>query len=267
MRDMTAPGGFDNDADGYHNGRPGYPPEIYRILTRRCGLRPGAAVLEVGAGTGQATRVLLDHGAHVTAVELGANLANRLRREVSSDDIEIIEGDIDAVALPESAFDLVACATAFHWLNSATAIATLARALKPGAWLAVWWNIFGDPVDQAPWRHDLNQLFLAHLPEGHRDPYELPAAMHQAERVAELEAEGLFGPTTVDVIRWQHRMTSTQVRALFGTFPNISGLPPARRDGFLDRIAALVDHHGGTVNDNFVTALYTAPRRQTIPNH
>jgi hypothetical protein len=137
----------------------------------------------------------------------------------------------------------------------------LARALKPGAWLAVWWTVFGDPVDQAPWRHDLNELYLAHLPEGHRDMYELPAAMRQAERVAELEAEESFGPTTVDIIRWQHRMTATQVRALFGTFPNISGLPSARRDDFLDRIAALVDNHGRTVDDNLVTVIYTAPRR------
>jgi hypothetical protein len=51
--------------------------------------------------------------------------------------------------------------------------------------------------------------------------------------------------------------------AALGTFPNISGLPTDRRDDFLDRVAAVVDDHGGAVADRFLTAVYTAPRRNT----
>ena len=67
---------FDRVGDGY-DARSGYPTAVFDTLSRRCGLGPGARVLEIGPGTGQATVPMLDRGAAVTAIEAGASLARR----------------------------------------------------------------------------------------------------------------------------------------------------------------------------------------------
>jgi hypothetical protein len=67
---------FDGRTDEYRLARPAYPVRVYQVLTDRCGLGPGARLLEIGPGTGQATRELLARGADVLAVEPGARLAD-----------------------------------------------------------------------------------------------------------------------------------------------------------------------------------------------
>ncbi len=69
--------GFDGDADRYARARPGYPAEAFDDLAATVDLGPGSRVLEIGPGTGQATRDLARTGASTTAVEIGAQLAAR----------------------------------------------------------------------------------------------------------------------------------------------------------------------------------------------
>jgi SAM-dependent methyltransferase len=71
---------FDKVPEIYHSVRPGYPPMIFGALFELLPSQP--QVLEVGPGTGQATRDLLAHGATVHAIELGPAMARTLR-EVS----------------------------------------------------------------------------------------------------------------------------------------------------------------------------------------
>lgn len=71
-------GTFDRAATAYREARPGYPPELFALLVDRCGLGSGSAVLEIGAGTGQATIPMLNLGARVTAIEPGAALVREL---------------------------------------------------------------------------------------------------------------------------------------------------------------------------------------------
>ena len=64
-----ATGGYSRSADSYVRGRPDYPPASLDWLRDDVGLGPGKAVLELGAGTGKFTRLLMETGAVVTAVE------------------------------------------------------------------------------------------------------------------------------------------------------------------------------------------------------
>ena len=66
---------FDEDAQNYDRARPGYPAELYDAVFAYSGAGPGARVLEIGPGTGQATAPFLEKGCRVTAVELGAQLS------------------------------------------------------------------------------------------------------------------------------------------------------------------------------------------------
>ena len=69
--------------DLYDRARPGYPVPVFEALATFGDLRPGSRVLELGPGTGQATRPLAERGYQVVAVELGARLAERARRNLA----------------------------------------------------------------------------------------------------------------------------------------------------------------------------------------
>jgi cyclopropane fatty-acyl-phospholipid synthase-like methyltransferase len=73
---------FGDVADRYERARPLYPEAALSELAARCGLRPGTAVLDLGAGTGKLTRQLVAVGADVVAVEPAAGMRRRLEAEV-----------------------------------------------------------------------------------------------------------------------------------------------------------------------------------------
>jgi SAM-dependent methyltransferase len=107
---------FGLDPIGYDRSR----PEIYQLLEGRCGLRRGARVLEIGSGTGLATKRLLELGADpLLVVEPDERLVNYLKIALgeASKRVEVKVASFEDVILPHRAFDLGVAATAFHWLD------------------------------------------------------------------------------------------------------------------------------------------------------
>lgn len=103
---------FDEDALLYDRARPGYPESLFDAIDR---VAPGRRVLEIGCGTGQATVSLAARRYAVTAVELGASLAEVARANlVAYRSVEVLNEDFEWWQGPEVAFDLVVCATAWH---------------------------------------------------------------------------------------------------------------------------------------------------------
>ena len=89
---------FDLIPEVYRDARPGYPDEVFALLQHVCGLKPGAHVLEIGAGAGQATLPLLQLGAHVTAVEPGAALSQILTQRSVDLPLRVITASFGTVA-------------------------------------------------------------------------------------------------------------------------------------------------------------------------
>src|SRR4051794_39236663 len=134
---------FDRVAAGY-SARPGYPEWVFDLLTQRCGLGPGTEVVEIGPGVGQATLPLLERGASVVAIEPGPALAEHLQERASDRSVRVVVSRFEDVDLPAESCDLVAAATAFHWVDPLAGIDKAAALLRNGGWLALWWNIWGD---------------------------------------------------------------------------------------------------------------------------
>jgi SAM-dependent methyltransferase len=259
---------FNRSAAAYRLARPSYPPEVYEILATRCGLGPGTRVVEIGAGTGQATVELLARGASVVAVEPGASLAAHLSSDHGGPNLSVVTADFEHASLPSGAFDLAVSATAFHWVRREVALPRLASILRPGGWLAVWWTVFGDPIRVTPFRSALSELYRKRLPRSWHHPSIVPGPLNTPSWTAELMLGGHFDEAAVDVIRWEHPLTTEGARRLFGSFPNVMELPDRKRNAFLDAIAALVDAHGGEVLDPYATVVYTTqprPRRESNP--
>lgn len=108
---------FNEDPSGYDKHRPEYVKGLFEDLLNYRMLDAGSRAIEVGIGTGQATRPFLETGCQVTAIELGADLAAFSRDKFAAyDNLEIINMDFESVELPGNAYDMVYSASAFHWI-------------------------------------------------------------------------------------------------------------------------------------------------------
>jgi SAM-dependent methyltransferase len=131
---------FDVVARDYDAYRPDYPAQLFDALESAMGqplLR--ADVLDVGAGTGIATRALAGRGANVVAVDPGPEVLGVLRSR-STSRVRAVIGDGNALPVLSERFDLVSYAQAFHWTDPARSVPESLRVLKPGGVLALWWN-------------------------------------------------------------------------------------------------------------------------------
>jgi len=246
---------FGGAAAFYAAARPGYPDRVYDILRDRCQLGPSTRVLEIGAGTGQATKRLVALSAHVVAVEPNAALAEVLRAELrTAQGLEVIDAAFEDADLATSSFDLVVAATAFHWLDPDQAFPKIALALRPGGWLALWWNVFGDP-DQPNPLHDATQPLLGDLSVG---PGGGTYALEVADRVSDL-ASYAFRDIEHEAIRWTIDLDAPQARQLYATYSNIARLPDAQRVSILDEIQRIAEQEfAGQIERRMVTPIYTA---------
>jgi SAM-dependent methyltransferase len=262
---------FSSDAAAYEAGRPPYPEAVYGLLREVCGLGGGTAVVEIGPGTGLATARLLDHGASVTAVELSPEFADRLRAKFAGRPLRVVVGAFEDAALDPASFDLAVAATSFHWVPTEVGLRRCAEVLRPGGWLALWWNHFGDPDRPDPFRAALTPVFQRLAPElvetfpgaafqGGAGAH--PYALDTAARAGEIDATGGFGPVRRETIPWTGRHTAPELRTLFASFSPCLALPPEQRAVVLDAVERLAaEEFGGTVERPYLTVVYLAARR------
>ncbi|WP_329038466.1 class I SAM-dependent methyltransferase [Streptomyces sp. NBC_00178] len=131
---------FDSAAAQYAANRPGYPPALLDAVEELAGRPlPGARTVDVGAGTGIATRLLLARGARVTAVEPGPGMAAELQRSLPS--VPVVRGDGNRLPLATASADLITYAQSWHWTDPSHSLPEALRVLRPGGSLALWWNV------------------------------------------------------------------------------------------------------------------------------
>jgi len=108
---------FDGIAARYEESRPGYPPEIAEFVATTAGLGPGAAVLEVGCGTGQLTERLAGSGFRLTAIDIGPAMVAAARQRVTDAEASFEITSFEDLAAADASFDLVISSAAFHWID------------------------------------------------------------------------------------------------------------------------------------------------------
>jgi SAM-dependent methyltransferase len=126
---------FDPVAADYDLGRPGWPPELL-------GGVEGDDVLDLAAGTGKLTRLLVQRYPHVVAVEPLASM-----RALIADEAEVLAGTAESIPLAEASIDAVFVGEAFHWFDSAAAAAEIARVLRVGGPVVVCFNDWRGPYE------------------------------------------------------------------------------------------------------------------------
>jgi SAM-dependent methyltransferase len=129
---------FTGATEGYARWRPGYPNALIDWIVAETGLAPGDPVVDVGCGTGIATRLLAARGLDVLGLDPNADMLARAR---AAGGARYARGEAAATGLPDRSVALVSAAQAFHWFDLDTALGEFARILQPRGWVAALYNL------------------------------------------------------------------------------------------------------------------------------
>ena len=150
---------FSDRVENYIHYRPGYPREVLEALKSECGLNASHIVADIASGTGIWTRILLEHGNRVLAVEPNQDMRQAGERLLGDfPKFASVSGSAEATTLAGNSADFVTAAQAAHWFDRKRARAEFVRILKPSGWLVLLWN--ERLIDSTPFLCDYEQLLL-----------------------------------------------------------------------------------------------------------
>ena len=165
---------FSGLADAYARYRPTYPAAAIDFVLGRCGLRPGGVLVDVGCGTGIASRIFAARGLRVIGIEPYADMCAQASAEpvaAGATAPEYRDGRAEATGLPTASADAVLAAQAFHWFDPAAALPEFHRVLRPAGWVVLLWNTRdnGDTFTAAYGRLVWSLTDRGRTPEMHED--------------------------------------------------------------------------------------------------
>ncbi|MFI7405756.1 methyltransferase domain-containing protein [Streptomyces sp. NPDC049541] len=232
---------FNEVAELYDRVRPGYPDELFADLVAITGLDERSSVLEVGCGTGQATRSLAALGGSVTAVEPGAELAALARRRVASfPHVEVETSRFEEWDDRGRRFDALVAASSWHWVDPSVGWRRAHEVVSPGGWMALLGHVVvrrpGEPEVYAE-SADLHERFSPGNPDWGHPPLE-DEVRATDEGWGLVEDPGrLFGPT---IVRWYPTvqwLTGDGFADLLRSQSLYRRLDPEVREPLLDAVA------------------------------
>ncbi|PWW21596.1 methyltransferase family protein [Geodermatophilus normandii] len=217
---------FGSVAAEYAAHRPGYPPDAVAFLL---GGRP-RRVLDLGAGTGLLTDVLVAAGHEVLAVDPSAEMLGQLSARHPGIPVEV--GGAEVIPVPDASVDAVVAGQAAHWFDPEPAAAELRRVLRPGGVVGFVWNVRDETV---PWVAALGAALAAEA-RGHEADQGVVARF-----AAALPADVATAGSAI-----VQRVTPEQVVGGIGTRSYVATMTADARAAFLGGIRDLLATHPDT---------------------
>ena len=197
------------------------------------GINDGKRVLDLAAGTGKLTRLLVPTGAFVVAVEPVEAMRAALTRSLP--EVQALAGTAEAIPLPAASIDAVAVGQAFHWFDGDAALAEIHRVLRPGGRLGLIWNVKDESVD---WIEKLGGIM-----ESYRG--DAPRVASGAWKDA-FTRTTLFTPLQRARFSFVHEADFAAVVARVTSVSFIAALPPAEFARVVEKVRVLLATHPET---------------------
>jgi len=255
---------FDDIVVNYDKSRWDYPGELFEDVIKYSQTESKIA-LEIGAGTGKATAPFLDAGYGITAIEMGANMAEFLREKFKENkNFHVITATFEEAVLEDSTYDLIYAASAFHWVDAEIGCPKVFRLLRDKGTFALFRN-HAKPAN--------NELFIecqAFYEEYYYTHYtgQRPSSGHlSSEKYLEPdEITRCFGCKNfehygfIDVVMKLYNVnlsySADEYINLLDTYSDHRALPEDKRTALYKRIRETIIRHGGYKELNCVYQLY-----------
>jgi SAM-dependent methyltransferase len=215
--------------EDYERGRPGWPADAVSTPN----LPQTATVLDLGAGTGKLTRLLVSAFDRVIAVE-PAEAMRRLLMALCPD-AQVLVGTGQEIPLADASVDAVFAAQAFHWFDEERALAEIARVLRPGGALVLMWNL-----PAGPWKPSATAaeaLLYERAPKG--DFGYIPLDLGGPDAASGWQpsaADSPFEPFQAAVLSNPQTLDRDGLVAFFASMGWLADLPDEQRSPLLDEV-------------------------------
>jgi SAM-dependent methyltransferase len=192
------------------------------------GLSSGSPVLDLGAGTGKLTRLLVDKRLDVVAVEPSPAMRTKLSETVPL--ARVLAGTAESIPLPDSSIDCVTVAQAFHHFRPEDALQEIHRILRAGGVLALFWNVYagGGPI----------KIELDRILDRYIHPDSAVWAAFGAWPKA-FEKTQLFSSEGERSFPHLHALPSAHLATVMATSSDVASLPVEPREALLEEIRTL----------------------------
>jgi SAM-dependent methyltransferase len=245
---------FEEVPELYDRVRPTYPTALFDDLAEI--VRPGAELLEVGCGTGKATRSLAERGYRITCVELGDQLAAIARRNLAGfPAVEVALADFETWPV-DRRYDAVVAFTAFHWIDPALRYDRAAQVLREAGVLAVTSTRHVLPADGDIFFAQVQEDYLAVVGEDDGPPPDPADVPDLADEIAE---SGRFEMVASYRYTWDVAYTADEYVGLLDTYSGHRRMEASTRAALYERIRRRIGD--GTVRKTYLATLDVARRR------
>lgn len=237
---------FDPVADHYARARPTYPAEIYDALEAELSGLRDRVVLDVGAGTGIASRQLSERGARVISLDVGEQMLRKGWTAGARPLLLLADGN--CLPLRPTVVEVVCFAQAWHWFDPSRAGAEARRVLVPGGLWAAWWS--HAVGDGEPWFDRYQDLMEQTCPNYWRQDRDTGNHDWADEPIA---ATGTFAEGRRVVTRWTREVTCAEWIIEERSKSYVESLAPSIREGLLAEILGILS---GQFPDGRMTVPY-----------
>jgi len=251
---------FDEVALLYNEIRPRYPEALFSTLIDVTGLHNNSKLLEIGPGTGQATKPLAKRGFDITAIELGVALSEVAGYELQDHkNVRIVTGAFEEITLPEKSFDLIFAATSFHWIDPSVRYSKPYSLLKDKGHLAI---IHTHHISDEKGDEFFNASQAIYDRYDFTDKNQKPKFLKNTELKASEIDEHLFKLTHFQVFPTTITYSATQFVKLLNTYSNHLAAPKEIQQAFYEEMANLINNEfQGRVEKYFSMSLTVAEKR------
>ncbi|MEU5419226.1 class I SAM-dependent methyltransferase [Streptomyces sp. NPDC001407] len=227
---------FGATAGAYERFRPGYPKELFDLVMTYAG-RPVRTALEIGAGTGKATRLFADHGVMVTATEPDAAMLAELNKTVPAN-VTTVRAAFEDLR-PCETYGLVYAAAALHWTRPEGRWSRAAALLEPEGVFAS----FGGQVQLAD-PAVVESVRAARAPFLESDEVPSPDGTAPDEEMqwpgTELEQSPLFLDVQQAIVKRRLTMSAPDYVGYLSTVSAYLQLPQSKRQQAYDAITRVL---------------------------
>ncbi len=236
---------FDTKAAIYECIRPGYEKELYQDLFQYIPITPSSNVVEIGIGTGQATKPFLQTGCQLCAVEYGKAMANQCKQRFRAyPNFSVIHAPFEETIWTQNTYDLVYSATAFHWIKETIGYPKVYDMLKGGGVFARFANHPYVEKKNKPLHDAIQALYRIYMPDS-KEPLEYTE--DDASAIAQIAAHYGFTDIVYHLYHRTRTFSAKEYTALLSTYSDHIAIEETRRNEFFSQIEASIEAYGGTI--------------------
>ncbi|MBN2794658.1 MAG: class I SAM-dependent methyltransferase [Clostridia bacterium] len=230
----------------YDQWRPTYCEDLYHEIFKHVTLNTESHILEIGIGTGQATKPFLDLGCQVTAVELGKDLAEfTLKKYSNYTNLKIQLGLFQDFKEHDKTYDLIYSATAFHWIPEEIGYTKVFNLLKDDGVFARFANRPYKDKSNEPLHQAIQGVYRKYTSGGDLGP---EFDLDQSKSLAMIAMKYGFKKVSYYTYQRIRTFTPTGYIALLQTYSDVINMDEDQRQGFLEAIETAIMDHGGKIN-------------------